>query len=94
MFNNSNKTIGSILPIQVQPLGGMLALPIATYSVGYGVTAMIFLLCWFIPTYTALLLLEVNLARKLDSNFSSMAQQTLGSVGKSSLVILSFLPNT
>ncbi|ASK79102.1 tyrosine-specific transport protein [Paraphotobacterium marinum] len=83
MFNNSNKTIGSILLYTGTAIGGgMLALPIATYSVGYGVTAMIFLLCWFILTYTALLLLEVNLACKLDSNFSSMAQQTLGSVGK------------
>ena len=83
MFNNSNKTLGSILLYTGTAIGGgMLALPIATASVGYGVTTLILFLSWFISTYSALILLEVNMACKVGSNYITMAKETLGTLGK------------
>ncbi len=81
MFNS--KFFGGILLIIGTSIGGgMLALPVATASVGF-VNSLIFLiLCWIIMTIGALLILEVNMQLPIGSNMISMAKATLGLPGQ------------
>lgn len=77
------KLFGSILLIVGTSIGaGMLALPIATAEVGFHGAVILLIACWFIMTYGALLLLEVNLWLPLNSNIISMAKKTLGPFGQ------------
>lgn len=62
--------------------GGMLALPVITAAGGFFPAIIIFILCWLFMTATGLLLLEVFLWKKEESNLVSMAQMTLGFPGK------------
>lgn len=62
---------------------GMLALPILTGMAGFGPACLIYALSWIVMTYTAFLLLEVNLSMEGDVNYISMATATLGKAGKS-----------
>ena len=61
---------------------GMLGLPVATAAAGFYPTLGIFLLTCSIMTFTALVLLEVSLLLKGETNLISMAQATLGILGK------------
>lgn len=78
-----NKLIGGILLIIGTSIGGgMLALPIATAQLGF-INALIFLvLCWAVMTAAALLILEVNLWHRTNSNLISMSKTTLGRFGQ------------
>lgn len=60
----------------------ILALPVATTHVGFTYTILLYTACWFFMTLGALYLLEVNLVTGYGSNLLSMAEKTLGSVGK------------
>ncbi len=61
--------------------GGMLGLPIATAQGGIFNTSILFVICWILMTFTALLTLEVNLCFPKNSNVISMAKATLGPLG-------------
>lgn len=61
----------------------MLGLPITTAAAGFCPTLIIFVLTCCIMTFTALLLLEVSLLLKGETNLISMVQITLGKTGKS-----------
>ena len=78
-----NKIIGSILLIVGTSIGaGMLALPVTTAPGGFiGATILLFL-CWLLMTFSALVILEVNLWMPRDSNLVYMAKMTLGRVGE------------
>ena len=55
-----NRTLGSILIVAGTTLGaGMLAMPLASAGVGFGVTFGLLITLWALMCYTALLLLEV-----------------------------------
>lgn len=58
--------------------GGMLGLPIATASGGLLASGLLFIGCWMLMSFTALLTLEVNLCFPANSNIISMAKATLG----------------
>lgn len=58
--------------------GGMLGLPIATASGGLISSSLLFVGCWMLMSFTALLTLEVNLCFPRRSNVISMAKATLG----------------
>jgi tyrosine-specific transport protein len=77
------KIIGSILMILGTSVGaGMLALPIITSEM-HITTSIAFLLgSWVIMTIGAFSLLEVNLWLPANTNMISMANKTLGPIGK------------
>src|SRR5689334_21191804 len=77
------KLLGSILLVIGTSVGaGMLALPIATAQLGFVGSLILLLVCWFVMTSGAFLLLEVNLWMPLNSNLNTMARATLGPIGQ------------
>lgn len=76
------KIAGGVLLIVGTAIGGgMLALPIVSANSSFWGTAGILLFCWAIMTFSAFLLLEVNLWLPPRSNIISMAKRTLGKPG-------------
>lgn len=83
MLSGSNRTLGGILLVSGTTIGaGMLALPISTGLAGFFPSLVLFVLFWALMTYTAFLLLEVNLWLPEEPNMITMATQTLGTFGK------------
>jgi len=79
----NSKLIGGILLIVGTSIGGgMLALPVSTAAAGISNSIFFLILCWFIMTFGALLVLEVNLRLPPGSNMVSMAKSTLGLPGQ------------
>lgn len=78
------RTFGGILLVAGTTVGaGMLALPIVTGFAGFFPSCALFFVYWLFMTYTALLMLEVNLwMKKSDGNMITMAAMTLGPLGK------------
>ena len=77
------KLLGGILLIVGTSIGGgMLALPVSTSPAGFTNSIFFLILCWFIMTIGALLVLEVNIRLPLGSNMVSMAKSTLGVPGQ------------
>lgn len=78
------RTIGGVLLVAGTAVGaGMLALPVVTGFAGFVPSIALFLIYWIFMTYTALLILEVNLwMTKSDGNMITMAEMTLGFWGK------------
>lgn len=81
---NTNRNIigGALLVAGTSIGGGMLALPVLTSLGGFLPSLVIYLLCWLFMACTGLLLLEVACWLPKDSNIVSMAEHTLGSIGK------------
>ncbi len=79
-----NKTIGGILLVSGTTVGaGMLALPVVTGFAGFIPSLFLFVAYWAFMTYTALLILEVNLyVDKRGANMIAMAKATLGLPGE------------
>ena len=77
-----SKMLGGILLIAGTSIGGgMLGLPIATAKSGIVHSSLLFVICWILMTFTALLTLEVNICFPKQSNVISMARATLGKGG-------------
>lgn len=77
------KLVGCVLLIIGTCIGaGMLALPLATASLGFMGASALFFACWLVMTSSAYLILEVNLWGKLNNNLISMAKMTLGPLGQ------------
>ena len=81
---HTSKFIGSVLILTGTALGaGMLALPMIAAATGFVWATILLVAVWALMTYTALLILEVNLAfPAYRNNFGSMAYATLGRTGK------------
>lgn len=78
------RLLGGILLIVGTAIGGgMLALPIATAQAGFTNSLILLLLCWFIMTASAFLVLEVNLWLPANTNIISMSRILLGRWGAS-----------
>lgn len=78
-----SKLIGGILLIVGTSIGaGMLGLPLATASLGFVGSLFLLLACWVLMTFSAFLILEVNLLMPDNSNLISMAKATLGKSGQ------------
>ncbi|MBS4170513.1 aromatic amino acid transport family protein [Neochlamydia sp. AcF95] len=83
MLKSQYKLMGGILLVAGTTIGaGMLALPVITGFAGFFPSIFLLALFWIYMTYTALLLLEVNLAMGSQVNIISMAKQTLGRPGE------------
>ncbi len=78
-----SKLIGGVLLVAGTATGaGMLALPVSTGMAGFLPSLMVFIFYWAYMTYTAFLMLEVNLWIGEGTNLISMARQTLGRWGQ------------
>ena len=88
-----SKLVGGILLVSGTTIGaGMLALPVSTGMAGFFPSLALFVLYWIYMTFTAFLILEVNLWMGKDNNLTSMAKLTLGRSGQAvSWVIYLFL---
>lgn len=77
------RILGAILLIAATSIGaGMLALPVLTAKAGFLPSTLAFILIWLATTFTAFLVLEVNLWFKGDVNLITMARMTLGRGGE------------
>ncbi len=86
-----SKIIGGILLIVGTSIGGgMLALPITTAGSGFISSSLLMLVCWMIMTFSAFLILEVNLWLPRGTNMLSMGRATLGKPGEIA-VLLSYV---
>lgn len=73
-----NRTLGSILIVAGTTIGaGMLAMPLASAGVGFGVTFGLLITLWALMCYTALLLLEVYQHVPADMGLGSIAGRAL-----------------
>ena len=80
---SQGSVLGAILLISGCCIGaGMLGLPIVSALAGFTPTFVMFILSWLFMTTTSLLLLEVNLHFRDEANIVTMAERTLGLVGK------------
>lgn len=78
-----NKMIGGVLLISGTAIGaGMLAMPLVTGFAGFIPTVCLFALYWCYMTFTAFLMLEVNLSLGEKINLITMARKTLGKGGE------------
>ncbi|MGR7810153.1 tyrosine transporter TyrP [Klebsiella aerogenes] len=78
-----NRTLGSILIVAGTTIGaGMLAMPLASAGVGFGVTLVLLISLWALMCYTALLLLEVYQHVPADMGLGSLAARYLGRYGQ------------
>lgn len=83
MTGKLGKLIGGILLVSGTTIGAaMLALPVATGFAGFIPAFVLFVICWLYFTYTALLMLEVNLWFGEKTNLITMANRTLGRWGE------------
>ena len=79
----SGSLTGGILLAAGNAIGvGMLALPVVTSFTGFFPSLLLLGVGWLFMFISALILLEVNLAMKGESNMISMAQHTLGLWGR------------
>lgn len=79
----ARKVIGGILMIVGTSIGGgMLALPVANAHTGFVASSCLLFAVWLLMTFTAFLILEVNLWFPPRSNLISMAEATLGWPGR------------
>ncbi len=75
--------VGSALLVAGCCIGAaMLGLPVLTALAGFGPSFAMFVLAWLFMTTTGLLLLEVNIRYGDRAGIVTMAERTLGTVGK------------
>lgn len=87
------KLLGGALLVAGTTIGaGMLALPVVTGLAGFWPALVVFVVYWIFMTYTALLMLEVNLSMEEHTNLMTMVKNTLGKSGQAfSWLVYSFL---
>lgn len=79
---NSRLIGGILLIIGTSIGGGMLAIPMATAGLGFWMSSLLLLSIWMMMTFSAYLILEVNLFLPEGTNLISMARTTLGHGGE------------
>lgn len=73
---------GGVLLIAGTTIGAaVIALPVDTAHLGFKLSSVYFLTCWFFMTVGALYVLEANLQIGYGTNLISMARPTLGKIG-------------
>ena len=78
-----NRTLGSIFIVAGTTIGaGMLAMPLASAGVGFGVTFLLLIGLWGLMCYTALLLVEVYQHVSADTGLGTLARRYLGRPGQ------------
>lgn len=78
-----SRLIGGVLLVSGTAIGaGILALPVSTGMAGFFPSSLLLFVTWGVMTLTALMMLEVNLWMKGETNLISMARHTLGKGGE------------
>lgn len=78
-----SRLVGGILLVSGTTIGaGMLALPVSTGMSGFLPSMTLMIAYWLYMTFTAFLMLEVNLWMGRDNHLISMAKSTLGKAGQ------------
>ncbi len=78
-----NKVLGSTLIIAGTAVGaGMLAMPLTSAQMGFGLTFILLTLLWILLTFTAVLYAEVHQYNKNDAGIASLAEQYFGAAGR------------
>lgn len=78
-----HRLLGGILLVAGTTIGaGMLALPVVTGFAGFWPSVVLFIVYWLYMTFTAFLMLEVNLWMEEHTNLITMAKKTLGRAGQ------------
>ena len=79
-----NKILGSALIIAGTTIGaGMLAMPLTSAGMGFGMTLVLLVGLWGLLTYTGLLFMEVyQTAQEQDVGVATLAEQYFGMVGR------------
>ncbi|ATF92627.1 tyrosine transporter TyrP [Cedecea neteri] len=78
-----NRTLGSVFIVAGTTIGaGMLAMPLASAGVGFGVTLLMLVGLWALMCYTALLLVEVYQHVSADTGLGTLARRYLGRPGQ------------
>jgi len=78
-----SKLLGGILLVSGTTIGAaMLALPVSTGMAGFWPSVLLFVFYWIYMSFTAFLMLEVNLWAKDNDNLMSMVKMTLGKPGQ------------
>jgi len=81
--HHKGSLLGGVLLVAGCCIGaGMLGLPVLSAAAGFKPSLFIFFVCWIFMACTGLLLLEVNLWYGQEINIITMAERTLGIVGK------------
>lgn len=82
-MNSSNRLVGGILLVAGTAVGaGMLALPVISAFAGFFPSLFALILCWGFFYATAILFLDVSLQFSGNANMITMAEKTLGPIGK------------
>jgi tyrosine-specific transport protein len=82
-MKNYTQLIGGILLVSGTTIGAaMLALPVITGFAGFIPSVILLMFFWLYMTFTAFLMLEVNLWMEQQANLVSMAKKTLGKWGE------------
>lgn len=80
---SKSRVFGAILLIAGCCIGaGMLGLPVLSAETGFQPSLFMFVVCWLFMLTTSFLLLEANLWLKDDASIVSMAEHSLGWIGK------------
>ena len=78
-----NKQLGSILLIAGTAIGAVtLALPISMSNLGFMGTMLLYVVCWLFMYLSGLILSEVCFSQPNGTSFVSLAELTMGQVGK------------
>lgn len=79
-----NKILGSALMIAGTTIGaGMLAMPLTSAGIGFGMTMVLLVGLWLLLTYTGLLFMEVyQTASAQDVGVATLAEQYFGLLGR------------
>ncbi|WP_395946842.1 amino acid permease [Caedibacter taeniospiralis] len=87
----SSRGFGAAMIITGTSVGaGMLAIPATVAACGFWLASLLLVIVWFVMMLTALLLAEVNMSMPDGTNFSRMAQSTLGKRGQI-ITLISYL---
>ena len=80
---DKSKIFGSILIIAGTTIGaGMLALPLVSAGLGFGVASIVMIVIWALMIYTALLMIEVHQYAPVDATLYTLAYNLLGRKGQ------------
>lgn len=78
-----NKTLGSTLIVAGTTIGaGMLAMPISSAGLGFGMTMCLLFVLWALLTFSALLFIEVYQTSDKTDGIATLAEQYFGTLGR------------
>lgn len=89
LLRSYGPVFGGILLVAATTIGvGMLALPIATGPAGFIPSIFTYIFCWAFMLCTGFLMIELSLWMPPDSSFVSIAEKSLGPLGRNLIWVI------